>query len=489
MKTIFLTLDSLNRHYISPYSPDTWVQTPNINRLAQRGMVFDNHYCGSMPCMPARREMYTGRLNFLETPWSPIQPWDNCLQPELRRQTGTYSHMITDHYHYFHSGGECYHTRFNSWEFLRGQEGDAWRPLVDDPKTPTFIGKNRRPYWVNREFMDTDRDEDYSTPQCFVRAMDFLDRNHAADNWHLHLECFDPHEPFACPAKYREMYGDDWDWEKQHFDWPDYAPVEEDEKAVAHIRKCYAGTLTMADVWLGRFLDKMDAYDLWKDTTLVLTTDHGHLLGERGYWAKNYMFDSQELVHIPLIVASPGAADAGRRVSALTATMDLMPTFMDLHGAELPGGVHGQSLRHVIDGDDEHNDALLYGYFGKDVNLTDGRHTYCRQPIEGSTLFNHLGNPVNFTDFERRDVLKNAELGAFLPSADGIPHYRIETQSRRHHDAPDFNPIYDISVDPQQQSPIQDAALEDTLASKMQELLHRFDAPECQYPRLGLPSA
>ena len=263
MRTIFITLDSLNRHYLNCYDPKAWVQTPNIDRLAERGLVFDNHYCGSMPCMPARREMYTGRINFLETPWSPIQPWDDCLQPELWRQNGTYSHMITDHYHYFHSGGECYHTRFNSWEFQRGQEGDVWRPLVDDPDIPDFAGKNRRAYWVNREFMDLENDLDYSTPQCFEQAIDFIERNHRTDNWNLHLECFDPHEPFACPRKYRDMYEDTWD--EFHFDWPDYAPVEQDEAAVAHIRKCYAGTLTMADVWLGKLLDKMDELDAWRE--------------------------------------------------------------------------------------------------------------------------------------------------------------------------------------------------------------------------------
>lgn len=76
--------------------------------------------------MPARREMMTGRYNLMETPWGPIEPWDTCLPPELDRQKGVYSHMITDHYHYFHKGGYGYHTRFNSWEFERGQEGDVW---------------------------------------------------------------------------------------------------------------------------------------------------------------------------------------------------------------------------------------------------------------------------------------------------------------------------------------------------------------------------
>ncbi len=483
MKTLFIMLDSLNRHYLPLYG-GSQVQTPNIDRLAAHGLVFDNHYCCSMPCMPARRDLFTGHVSFLETPWSPIQPWDDCLQPELRRQQNTYSHLITDHYHYFHSGGECYHNQFNSWEFQRGQESDVWRPLVEPPEPPPFHGRNRPAYWANRHFMDTEKDEDYPTPQCFMRAIDFLENNHSADSWHLHLECFDPHEPFACPKKYRELYADTWDDSALHFDWPDYAPVEEDAEAIAHIRKSYAGTLTMADVWLGKLLDKMDEHDLWKDTVVVLSTDHGHLLGEHGYWAKNYMFDYKELVHIPLVVCAPNAKP--RRVQALTSTIDLMPTFMELHGGQLPPHVHGRSICHLLENEELHHNAVLYGYFGKDINLTDGRYTYCRQALPDSTVHHHTAMPCNFSNFHGRQQLADAELGVFLDSAHDIPHYRFTTPSSHHHNAPDFNPIYDIKEDPQQQNPIRDKHLETSLADKMGELLDHYNAPTCQRQRVGL---
>lgn len=485
MKTIFLVMDSLNRHYLNCYG-DGRVKTPNLDRLADRGIVFDSHYAGSLPCMPARREMMTGRLGFLETPWGPVEPWDNCLPTELRNQKKTYCHMITDHYHYFHSGGEAYHTLFDSWEFERGQEGDQWHPLVKTPEIPEFIGKNRRPYWVNREFFDTEREEDYPTPRCFMRAMEFLENNWQEDNWHLHLEVFDPHEPFACPKKYRDMYQDTWQ-ETIHFDWPPYREVREDDAAQEHIRKSYAGVLTMADTWLGRFLDKMDELDLWKDTVLILTTDHGYLLGEHGYWAKNYMFDYQELVHLPLIICTPETAFSHRRISALTATMDLMPTIMQLHGAELPEGVHGVSLLPLLAGRTEQiHDAVLYGYFGKDVNLFDGRYSYCRQPAEGSIVYHHTLMPRNIQDYLPREQLARAEWGYFVKNRDHIPQMRIPVLSHRHADAPDYNPIYDIMEDPGQENPIQDSQLEEKLESKMVELLKRYDAPECQYTRLGL---
>ncbi len=482
MKTIFILMDSLNRHYLSAYG-DSRVQTPNIDRLAQRGVVFDNHYCCSMPCMPARRDLFTGRASFLENPWGPIQPWDDCLQPELRRQTGTYSHLITDHFHYFRTGGEGYHTCFDTWEYLRGQCWDPWRPLVGEPEVPVYRGRNRRTYWANREFFDSEKDEEYTTPQCFVRALDFLDHNYEQDNWHLHLEVFDPHEPFICPRKYLDQYNDTWD-DRYYFDWPEYEPVSEEPEAVGHIRKRYAGTLSMADHWLGKLLDKMDRLDLWKDTTLVLTTDHGHLLGEHGYWAKNYMFDYQELAHIPLIVCQPGTKS--KRVDALTSTIDLMPTLMELHGAAPPAPVHGRSVSPLLDSQAEHHEAVLFGYFGKDINLTDGQYTYCRQAKSGSFLYHHTAVPTGSRGWLDRESLAQAEYGVFLKQASDVPHIRLKTPSHRHHNAPDFNPIYDVRADPHQQQVIRDPDLERQLESKMKELLIDFDAPTCQYYRMGL---
>lgn len=99
MKTLFVLLDSLNRNYLPIYGND-WVKAPNIQRLADTGIVFDNHWLGSAPCMPARRDILTGRLNFLERGWGAIEPMDIPF-PRLLRDAGVRSHMETDHYHYF----------------------------------------------------------------------------------------------------------------------------------------------------------------------------------------------------------------------------------------------------------------------------------------------------------------------------------------------------------------------------------------------------
>ncbi|WP_066196035.1 sulfatase [Gracilibacillus timonensis] len=481
MRTIFILMDSLNRDYLSCYG-NSWVHTPNIDRLTAKGTVFDNHYSGSLPCIPARREIMTGRLNFLESQWCPLQPFDETYPDELRGQSNVYSHLITDHYHYFEKKGWGYHTPFDTWEFIRGQEGDNWHPKVKDPDIPKYKGKNRRQDWINRAFMDSELDEDYPTPQCFMQAINFIENNHKEDNWHLHLELFDPHEPFICPTKYKELYNDTWAG-KYHFDWPPYEPIDSDWEAIDHIRKCYAGTLTMADQWLGKLFDKMDEWNMWHDTAVILTTDHGYLLGDHGYWAKNYMFDYQKLVNIPLITYIPEALMNGGRVSGLTSTMDLMPTLLRLHEAKPSQHVHGKSLTHLFECDEPHHDAVLYGYFGKDINLTDGRFTYCRKPIPDSAVYHHTAVPVA-TDNNLQDY-EVAEVGQFL-SQTNIPVYRLAQNSYQHHHATKDHLLYNLREDPEQSVPISNSQLHKHYEIKLLELLKKYQAPSWQYERVGL---
>ena len=92
---------------------------PSIAWLS--AVTFDRHYIGSMPCMPARRDLLTGRLSFLQRSWGLIEPFDNT-SPELMHQHGIYSHLISDHYHYWEDGGATYHNRYDTFEFIRGQE-------------------------------------------------------------------------------------------------------------------------------------------------------------------------------------------------------------------------------------------------------------------------------------------------------------------------------------------------------------------------------
>jgi arylsulfatase A-like enzyme len=276
--------DSLNRHMLSAYGSNR-VKTPNFSRFAERSVTFDNFYVGSMPCMPARRELHTGRLNFLHCAWGPIEPWDDSM-PEILKNNGVYSHLITDHYHYFEDGGLTYHPRYSTWEFIRGQAGDPWKAEVKDPNDIN-IGINRRNYLtrpdtINRKYIK--KREQFPQDRCFSAGLEFIEANCNEDNWFLQIECFDPHEPFFAPKEFIDMYPDEYDG--PFFDWPDYRKVDETPEQVEHLQNQYAALVSFCDYSLGRVLDIMDEKNMWEDTMLIVNADHGFLLGEHGYWAK-----------------------------------------------------------------------------------------------------------------------------------------------------------------------------------------------------------
>ncbi len=238
------------------------------------------------------------------------------------------------------------------------------------------------------------KEEDFSGPRTVQSAMRWLDDNQKSDNWFLQLELFDPHEPFYCPKKYRDLYNDTWDGPL--FDWPNYNIVKESPEAVEHIRKCYAALLTMTDHWCGRLFKKLEELNLWDDTLIVFTTDHGTMLGEREYWMKNFMPVYPEIGNIPLVIKPPRMRKRAR-IDALTQTTDVMPTFLDFFNCPLPPHVSGRSLRPLMEkASEEWREDIIFGYFGMAVNITDGRHLYMRNPVrdDGGPLHAYTAMPV-----------------------------------------------------------------------------------------------
>ena len=421
MKTLFLVLDTVRRDYLEAYG-NSWVKTPNLNRLAQRGVTFDNHWVGSLPCMPARREFMTGRHNFLFRGWGPIEPYDDTLPGELRNR-GVFTHLLTDHDHYFELGGENYHTAFNTWEFFRGQEHDPWISLVDRIALPEHMGQMTQENWKNRSTQQ--KEEEFSGRRTAEAAVAWLDANRDADDWFLQVELFDPHEPFYCTEEYRKMYGDTWDGPL--YDWPRYEVVQDSPEAVEHIRKCYAGLLTMTDHWVGKVLDKLDELSLFDDTLIVFTTDHGTMLAEHSYWMKNRMPMYHQLTRIPLIIHMPGGVRAGTRCGALTQTIDLMPTFLDIYGCPAPPHIHGRSILNALNGEALRADAI-FGYFGLAMNITDGRYVYYRNPVREDLgpLYAYTAMPVGgLNTWYPRDVHDRIEMGRYFGHTYNMPLYKI----------------------------------------------------------------
>ena len=210
MRTIFILFDSLNRHFLECYGSDL-LHTPNFRRLSEKAVTFDQHHVGSLPCIHARRDLQTGKLSFMHRSWGPLEPFDQSVFDQLRT-AGVYSHLITDHYHYFEEGAGNYHTKYSSFEFVRGQEGDKWQAPIDAPLADwqaryhadqfnEKTGSLPFHYMANRSHLE--ETGEFPSTQCFNAACTFLNANKAADDWFLQIETFDPHEPFFAPEDHR----------------------------------------------------------------------------------------------------------------------------------------------------------------------------------------------------------------------------------------------------------------------------------------------
>jgi arylsulfatase A-like enzyme len=502
-KLIFVLFDSLVRNALGCYGGG-WIPTPNFDRFAQKAVVFDNHWVGSMPCMPARREMHTGRHNFIHRGWGPLEPFDQSVF-EMLASKGIHSHLVSDHFHYFEDGGATYHQRYNTWEFIRGQENDKWKAMVQppverfkkmyDPRNYAFPQDAKRMvHCVNREYI---KDEsEFPCVKTFRGGFEFLDENRDADGWVLQIECFDPHEPFHAPERFRDAAG--VDNSRPILDWPRYDAVVEDSQACELMRANYAALVRMCDHYFGELLDYMDRHEMWNDTALVLTTDHGFLLSEHDWWGKCRMPFYNEVAHIPLMIYTPSTRTAaGRRCQSLTQTIDLAPTLLDYFGQKSAPSMTGRSLLNLLNQDHPLREVALYGIFGGSINVTDGRYTYFGYPddMSGRGLYEYTLMPTHMNRMFSVEQLRSATLAQPFDFTQGVQTLRIEAlrQSERPDLAGGFldtrSKLYDLKNDYAQKSPIKDSSVIQRLRDDMDKVLRIHDAPREVFLRHGLNPA
>lgn len=349
---------------------------------------------------------------------------------------------------------------------------------------------------VNREAMNDEMD--FCCPRTFASGFEFLDRNRDADNWLLHLECFNPHEPFHAPARFRERYPSGYTG--PILDWPRYRQNEENAAEVAELRANYAALLTMCDEYFGRLMDYLDEHDMWKDTAVVLTTDHGFLLSEHDWWGKNRMPFYNELAHIPLLMYTPERADCGgQRRQSLTQTIDIMPALLDLFGQRAPDTTEGRSLLNMMATDEPVREAALFGMFGAGTNITDGHYTYFRYPEDMTRhdLFEYTLMPMHQKSLFPLPELRQATLVNDFKFTQGVPLLRVPArrnvkgqpvghvgQGGAYEDTSTV--LFDLQNDYDQQRPIRDAAIEARFESLISDLMTRNEAPPEAFVRLGM---
>lgn len=471
---------------LSSYGCD-WTKTPNFKRLAERTVTFENCYAGSMPCMPARREMHTGRHNFLHRGWGPLEPFDDSV-PQILKNNGVYTHFVTDHQHYWEDGGATYHNRFNTYEFFRGQEGDTWKGIVGHVDIPADRKEMKFPMWrqdwINRSYMKTK--EEHSQTLTFDAGLHFMETNIKEDKWFLQLETFDPHEPFFSYAEHKKHYPHEYTGD--HYDWPDYKKVDEEQAAVDHVKNEYAALMTFCDDSLGRVLDFFDKHDMWKDTMLLVCTDHGFLLGEHGWFGKAVQPWWDETIHTPLFIWDPRTGVKNERRDSLVQTIDIGPTLLEFFGINRTKDMQGQPLVETIKTDKKIHEGALFGIFGGHISVTDGRWVYMRGPhsVENGPLHEHTLMPTHMRWMFPIDQLKAMELHEPFSFTKGVNVLKMPGHNRAN---PYFwgSLLYDLETDPDQENSLINDEQEIRLLTLMRDLMIQNDAPDEQYERLAIP--
>jgi arylsulfatase A-like enzyme len=497
MNIVTILIDSLNRHHLPMYA-DTPVSTPHMQSFAERAWQFDNHFVGSLPCMPARRELMTGRKEFMWRPWGPIEPFDARL-PELLAAAGYTTGIVTDHYHYWEEPGNGYIQSFHSTEMIRGHEIDNWKPAVpEDAPVPEWVqriehwrpGQGRR-YFGNVQDFATE--EDFFPAKVARGASAWLEAHGTRDPFYLQVEMFDVHEPFHVPEPYASMYsGHKLGDNPAATNWPPYQSRERQAEfmhdstaeTLEHVRSQYFGKITMVDRWLGHVFATLDRLGLWEETAVIITTDHGHDLGERGTFGKSYPhYDTH--ANIPLWVWHPDFPGHGRHIDALTSTVDVFGTILELAGAKPPTTTHSRSLIGLLSGTPPAiRNGVVYGTFGQGVCVTDGEWTLFKSPAPEHASDLYLYSSSIYRPLGGRQFAAPVASGCFIPGVD-LPQWKIPATVQPHTFE---NFLFHRRDDPEQERNLWDSHPDER--TRMLELLGGLLAaegvPAEQWNRLGL---
>ena len=486
MRAIMLMFDTLTKNFLPNYGCDFTIM-PNFKRLEEKCTTFDEFYGGSMPCMPARRELHTGQYNFLHRGWGPLEPYDvSCI--EKLKNNGVYTHLITDHSHYWEDGGATYHGRYNSCEFFRGQEGDRWVPQGEADKTLNTCPLNKTnvsavQHLANRRYMVNE--EDMPGVQTVNAGVDFLQHYHDKDSWFLQVECFDPHEPFYVPDKYRELY--DCCDSHDAFNFPAYTFVGDKytEEEIQGLRKEYYALLSMCDAQLGKILDTMDAYDMWKDTMLIVNTDHGFFLGEHDFIGKNVPPVYEEMIHIPFFIHLPDGQGDGERRSELAQTIDIAPTLLEYFDLEPLQDIDGCSLLSVVKDHQKIHDTALFGVHGGQINLFDGKYVYMKSGLKDKSIYNMTLMPTLMRGFISPEAIDQATFVNGGKYSHGHKVLQVPSSPYIPLKEPYPDAVYNLTKDPKQEHNILNEDLQTALDTKLKTAMLKAGAPSWQMERMG----
>jgi arylsulfatase A-like enzyme len=398
MNCILVVLDTMRPDHLGAYGNE-WIHTPNLDAFAAQSVLFSAAYPESLPTLPFRRGLYTGarvfpfadhrahKGDFVGAPgWGPMREEQHTLS-EVLSASGYRAALISDVYHQF-KPSKNFHRGFQQWTFIRGQESDPY--LSGPPPSPELLEthmpeadsalplERRHGYGLLRQYLMNVAarrcEEDFFAPQVFRASAAWLEQNRDAQRLFLTVESFDPHEPWDPPDYYRRLYDSSGD-EVRNVGLSRYGGAQPLTAAeLKRLRANYAGEVTMVDRWFGIFMETVERLGLSDNTVVVVVSDHGHCLGERGLISKQGHPMCREIADLVLLVRAPGIQP--RRSDALLMSHDIPVTLLRLLGLEPPATMTGLDFSPVLRGDrDSHRDHTTTAW-GPFILVREGRYWY-----------------------------------------------------------------------------------------------------------------
>ena len=387
MNVILVIIDSLRTDHMGCYA-DLYERgglalTPHLDRMAKESLRFTRAAPESLPTLPTRRAIHTGtrvwpfwqsnnqfKGDFAGAPgWGPIGEDQDTLA-ELLSEAGYRTAFITDTYHQF-KPSKNFHRGFHEWQWIRGQESDPWRtgPPVSDATVFRHIPKRLRGdrHFVlrHRQFLQNVQDwkteEDTFPAQVFRAAADWLHRNQDARKFFLVVDSFDPHEPWNPPAVYRELYTRSTG--VTDVIWVPYGPRQPfSAPEIRRARANYAGEVTLTDRWFGHFYETFLTSSRADDTLFLMTTDHGHYIGDRKLFGKMGYPLLPEVLDTPILIRHPKGLKAGKSDASFVYHHDLSATILDACAVKAKRALDGRSLLGAFRGRTPERDHTLTGW-------------------------------------------------------------------------------------------------------------------------------
>jgi len=365
MNIILVVFDSLRKDCVNAYGPAPWwpLRTPHFDAFAKESLVMTRAYPESLPTLPTRRALYTGRRcypfhdedfrlkgDFVGAPgWGPI-PEDQPTLAELLGKAGYRTGLVSDVYHMF-KPSKNFWRGFHQWKFLRGQEGDPYRsgPRLSQDEMDHWLPKEMQNdatvEFIQRCIMnirDRREEADYFAARVLREAALWLEQNQDAGKFFLTVESFDPHEPWLVPPHYRKMYLPEEGPEQVKSGYADTSQMA--PALLERTRANYCGSVSLCDRWLGHFIESMRVLGLLDNTLVVFTADHGHSIGDRNYMGKRGYPSSPEVFDVPLMLRFPGAEHAGKASDAFVQHTDMAAAILDAAGVDAPAEIEGSSF-------------------------------------------------------------------------------------------------------------------------------------------------